>query len=113
MTGPEHDRPRRPGASPRSGTPPPAGSPWKKGQSGNPKGGPSRIPITDALREILEQVHQGNPVSRLLAERMMKEALSGKFPFAKEIYDRVEGKAAEEPTGPAQARELRAASLSE
>src|SRR5690242_3278625 len=81
MTGPEHDRPRRPGASPRSGTPPPAGSPWKKGESGNPKGRPKSASVTEALRRLLEQEHRGVPIAELVAQRLLKEALSGSSPL--------------------------------
>jgi hypothetical protein len=71
---------------------PPRQNQWKKGQSGNPKGRPKGTGLTDAVRRVLAQEHHGRPVVDVLAEVMLKHALAGKFPFAKEIWDRVEGK---------------------
>lgn len=85
-------RPRPPGASPISGTPPPVSTRWKKGQSGNPGGRPKGLGITAALRELAATEHGGKPIAALIAERMVKEALSGKFNFAKEVIDRLDGK---------------------
>jgi hypothetical protein len=44
------------------------------------------------VRKVLAQQHHGRRLVDLLAEVMMKQALAGKFPFVKEIWDRVEGK---------------------
>jgi hypothetical protein len=84
--------PLPPGASPRSGMPPPAEHRWKKGQSGNPGGRPKGRSITAALREILEREHNGKPIADLIAERLVKDALSGKFPHLKEVLERADGK---------------------
>ena len=80
-----------PGASPRSGLPPPVATRWKKGQSGNPGGRPKGQSLVALLREVLEREHNGRPIKELVAERIVKEALSGKFPYAKELLDRLEG----------------------
>jgi hypothetical protein len=40
---------------------------------------------------VLEQEHNGKALMDLLAERIAKEALSGKHPFVKEVLDRLEG----------------------
>jgi hypothetical protein len=80
-----------PGASPRSGLPPPAHTRWKPGQSGNPGGRPKGESIVALLRRVLEQEHHGRPLKEILAERLVKEALAGKHAFVKELLDRVEG----------------------
>ena len=87
--------PLPPGASPRSGMPPPVEHRWKKGQSGNPGGRPKGRSITAALREILEREHNGKPIAELIAERLVKEALTGKFPHLKEVLERADGKTAD------------------
>jgi hypothetical protein len=64
---------------------------WKKGQSGNPGGRPKNESMTARLRRVLAQEHNGREIADLIAERLVKEALSGKHPFIKELLDRVEG----------------------
>jgi hypothetical protein len=83
------------GKSPRSGRPPPEGSRWKKGQSGNPKGRPKGTGLTDSLKRLARGQHNGRPIADLLAESMLKHALSGKYQHAKEIWDRLEGRPAD------------------
>ena len=85
-------RPVPPGCSPRSGLPPPVEYRWQPGQSGNPGGRPKGQSITAELRALLAKEHNGKRIVELLAERFIKEALSGKFPFAKEVIDRADGK---------------------
>ena len=85
-------RPFPPGASPVNGQVPPPEHRWKPGQSGNPGGRPKGQSITASLRALLEKEHNGKRIVDLLAERIMKEALAGKFPFAKEVLDRADGK---------------------
>lgn len=80
------------GASPISAVPPPAQYRWKPGESGNPKGRPKGRNLTEAILARLDQEHNGRPLVEILADRVIKEALSGKFPFAKELWDRIEGK---------------------
>jgi hypothetical protein len=65
---------------------------WGKGQSGNPGGRPKGRSVTAALRELARSEHNGKRLAALLAERVMKEALAGKFPFLKEAVERLEGK---------------------
>jgi hypothetical protein len=79
------------GASPRSGKPPPVATRWKPGQSGNPGGRPKGESIVSLLRKVLEQEHNGKALKELVAERIVKEALSGKHAFVKEMLDRLEG----------------------
>jgi hypothetical protein len=68
---------------------------WKPGQSGNPGGRPKGESITARLRAVLEKEHNGRVLMDLLAERLAKEALAGKFPFLKEVLDRLDGRVAE------------------
>jgi hypothetical protein len=73
------------------------GKGWKPGQSGNPGGRPKGQSITARLRAVLEQEHNGKALMDLLAERIAKEALAGKFHFVKEVLDRLDGRAKERP----------------
>jgi Family of unknown function (DUF5681) len=70
--------------------------PWKKGESGNPGGRPKR-PVTEAYEEQLYRVKPGDRLKRtyakLIAEAQIRKALRGSTMAAKEITDRVEGKA--------------------
>src|SRR4051812_31183344 len=68
---------------------------WKKGESGNPGGRPKGRSVGAALRELADTEHNGRALVDLLAERMMREALAGKFPFAKEVLERLDGKVTE------------------
>jgi hypothetical protein len=80
-------------ASPRSGTPPPAASRWKPGQSGNPGGRPKGRSVTSELRDLLDNEHNGKRLAAIIAELIMKGALQGKLDYLREIIDRTEGKA--------------------
>ena len=85
--------PQNPGASPLGNRkPPPEHTRWKPGQSGNPGGRPKGESLTAKMRRVLEQEHNGRLIADLVAERIVREALAGKFPFAKELLERVEGK---------------------
>ena len=44
---------------------------------------------------MLQQEHNGKTIQEILAERVIKEAISGKFQFAKELLDRLEGRPAQ------------------
>jgi hypothetical protein len=69
---------------------------WKKGQSGNPGGRPKR-PITDAYEAQLIKPVKGDLQKRTYAEMIaaaqIRKALRGNTMAAKEITDRIEGKA--------------------
>ena len=70
-------------------------TPWKPGQSGNPKGRPKGSGVTDRLKALLDQpVKDGAEmtVAEALAKAAMKAALKGDHRFFKEILDRTEGK---------------------
>jgi hypothetical protein len=65
---------------------------WKPGQSGNPKGRPKHKTLTELCREVLERETRGKVTDEILAEVIVKNALTGKFPFVKELWDRLDGK---------------------
>jgi hypothetical protein len=69
---------------------------WHKGASGDPGGRP-RKPITEALHAQLAQIKKGDRQKRtfaqLIADAQIKKALKGNTMAAKEVADRVEGKA--------------------
>ena len=70
-------------------------APWKKGQSGNPKGRPKRKTITETIHEVLEEMYpgQGEKTNReMIARVAIKEAIKGGFPFVKEVMDRTDGR---------------------
>jgi hypothetical protein len=71
------------------------GKGWKPGQSGNPGGRPKGRSVTALLRELLDQEHNQKKLAELLAERLLKEALTGKLGHIKEVLDRTEGKVAD------------------
>jgi hypothetical protein len=66
--------------------------------SGNPGGRP-RKPITEAYADIAEQKYPGDPKGRtyaqVAAEGQFNAAIKGKTDAAREIADRLEGKAAQ------------------
>ena len=67
------------------------GKGFKPGQSGNPGGRPKGQSVTAHLRKLLDQEHNGKTVGEILAEQLIKEAMRGKYPFAREVLDRTEG----------------------
>ena len=83
--------------------------PWKRGQSGNPSGRPRTLPITNRYATVAELPAPDNLLSALpLSEPEKKEiktygdalvlsqfraGIKGKTDAAKEIGDRLEGKA--------------------
>jgi hypothetical protein len=73
--------------------------PWAKGVSGNPGGRPKSTPISDLLRELLEQPRPNDPDKRpyakVIAESLLERASKGDLQAVREIADRVEGKPAQ------------------
>ncbi len=71
---------------------------FKPGRSGNPGGRPKTKLLTQAYRELLEQVDPktGKTVAQLIAENIIEKALrgalKGDLAAVKEITDRTEGK---------------------
>ncbi len=67
---------------------------WKPGQSGNPSGRPKKLPITDVLREQLEQLGEDGLANEVaIARKLVEMARQGDLGAIREIADRTEGKA--------------------
>jgi hypothetical protein len=75
--------------------------PFVKGQSGNPGGRPKEKPWAEALRMALAESdnESGKKKLRLLAEAVVQKGLEGDIQAAKEIGDRLDGKAPQAITG--------------
>ena len=75
---------------------PPQATRWKPGQSGNPKGRPKSITLSEALRLELAKVFPGDTQERtfaeVIAQQLVRSAATGNILAAKEIADRTEGK---------------------
>ena len=78
--------------------------PWKKGEVPNPHGRPKKKPITEAYERRMSEVlpddvcksvrlKRGSTWADLIALGMAKAAVKGRAESAREIADRVEGKA--------------------
>jgi len=64
------------------------------GESGNPSGRPKgSVGITARIRAMLEK--DGGKLAEAIATVFLRESAKGKFPFAKEIIDRIDGKISE------------------
>lgn len=71
--------------------------PFKKGQSGNPKGRPKSAMLSDALRRKMSEAMPDAPekmIAEGVADALLKEALGGDVSAIKEVFDRTEGKVA-------------------
>ena len=66
--------------------------PWKKGQSGNPRGRPKGRSITDALRKLLDEGIDGKDLVDALAKKAYAQAMKGDFRFFNMIIERLDGK---------------------
>ena len=91
ITTPEN---RRKTGAGRGGTVPPPEHRFKPGQSGNPGGRPKTKLLTQAYRELLEQVDpkERKTLAEILARKAVQQALKGNLAALKEITDRTEGK---------------------
>jgi hypothetical protein len=74
------------------------GTRWTKGQaSPNPGGRPSKTPLSDGYRQLLEKPYPGDQRGRTYAQRIAEvlcyEAGGGDLAAIREITDRTEGKA--------------------
>lgn len=71
---------------------------YEKGESGNPKGRPRKLPeIDDLLAEVLGE-EQGNE-ARGIIEALLKKAKRGDVRAAEVLLDRAYGKAKQQITG--------------
>jgi hypothetical protein len=70
---------------------------FKPGQSGNPKGRPRHLTLSEAYRQALNKPVPNDPENRTFVQKigdlMILRAASGDTAAAREIADRVEGKA--------------------
>jgi hypothetical protein len=72
---------------------------WKPGQSGNPAGRPKGSKnfttlFEKAVKEVAKKLELGedpDAVEIQIIQRGIKEALAGKYPFYKDIFDRIYG----------------------
>src|SRR4051812_4980011 len=72
--------------------------PWKPGQSGNPRG---RLPeklFADQLRIVLfeEDKVTGRRKMRVIAEKLVEQAMAGEGWAIQQVADRIDGKPAQE-----------------
>lgn len=81
--------------------------PWKPGQSGNPKGRPKKpVDLTALLKQALEgtkllgqDTPDGSTVAEMFVQTQIAAAMKGNAAIAKEIWERIAGKAKEEGVG--------------
>ena len=80
-------------------------SQFKPGESGNPSGRPRKSPVSDALRELLDQEYTGRERrfkgmtnGCVLATRLFEMAIAGDLGAAKEVADRIQGRAPQSVT---------------
>lgn len=75
---------------------PPKSTRWKPGQSGNPRGRPKSVTLSEALRlELAKANPEGDgeeTFAETIASVLVKSAATGNILAAKEIADRTEGK---------------------
>ena len=75
----------------------PAGKPFVKGQSGNPKGRPpKRECLTSLLKDELERINasdaEGRTWKELIVNATLRLAIAGNAVALREVWDRVDGK---------------------
>jgi hypothetical protein len=73
--------------------------PFQPGQSGNPAGRTKRKSLTEKMAELLAmdslegvEVPEGKTVGDVVARQVVKHACHGRFQYAKELLDRIDGK---------------------
>ncbi len=75
---------------------PPVSAQWKPGQSGNPKGRPKSITLSEAYRRELARPdpddEHGRTFAEVIAARMIVRAKDGDVQAMREMADRTEGK---------------------
>jgi Family of unknown function (DUF5681) len=65
---------------------------FQPGQSGNPSGRPRTKPITDRLREALEEIgDDGRPLAEAVMRQWLSMVADGDVSALRELLDRVEG----------------------
>lgn len=69
--------------------------PFKKGQSGNPRGGSAQKPFADALRMEIAAAGKEHKKLRQIAKALLNEAANGNLKAIKEVADRLDGRPAQ------------------
>ena len=78
----------------KKGVTPPGAKPFKKGQSGNPKGRPCKIPRLDKLlAEVLGEDKDGITAAKAILMALRAKATKGDVRAAEVLLDRAYGKA--------------------
>lgn len=73
---------------------PPEHTRFKKGQSGNPKGRPKKIPALDVLlADVLGEEKEGTPAAKVILLALRQKATKGDVRAAEILLDRAYGKA--------------------
>ena len=68
---------------------------WKPGESGNPKGRPKTDSITRAIRKLLDEGINGEPLYEAIAKVAVQKALQGDRHFWTYVIERSDGKVAD------------------
>lgn len=73
---------------------------WQKGQSGNPRGRLTEKVFADAIRIAVNEqdAATGKRKLRLIAEKLVEEAINGESWAIQQVGDRLDGKPAQEST---------------
>lgn len=66
--------------------------PFKKGESGNPKGRPPMPDLKEALTKLLNEEQNGQTALQAILKALFKKALAGDVRAAQELLDRGFGK---------------------
>lgn len=69
---------------------------WKKGQSGNPAGRPKVDSVTKAIRKLLNEGLNGEPLYEAIARVAIQKALRGDKAFWQFVVERMDGKVADQ-----------------
>lgn len=78
----------------KKGVTPPGAKPFKKGQSGNPKGKPCKIPgLDNLLAEVLGEDKDGITAAKAILMALRAKATKGDVRAAEVLLDRAYGKA--------------------
>lgn len=70
----------------------PNAKPWKKGQSGNPKGRPRKTELDQIIKDILGTETRGVTEAEAIIHAMVKRAKEGDVRAASLIFDRAYGR---------------------
>lgn len=80
----------------KKGVTPPGAKPFVKGQSGNPKGKPRKIPeLNKLLAEVLGDEKEGITAAQAILSALRSKAIKGDVRAAEVLLDRAYGKSKE------------------